>query len=59
MDTFIVSGKGCDDEYELQSLKSLLQFNLSCILHRDITVLEWLRESDFSNVRYNRNYDLL
>ena len=46
-------------EYECDTLSELLQTNLSqCIAFpRQITVLEWLRESDYSFVRYNRNYD--
>ena len=42
------------------TLSEALAINLKEIgfIDRDITLLEWLRESDYKYVNYNRNHDL-
>lgn len=63
-DEFIL-GKGCSREEWLQSevhkmnLYDVLSTNLkeTNLLNRDITLLQWLREQDFSCVRYCHEND--
>lgn len=40
------------------TLADALNVNLSLLLGRDITLLDWLRETDFRYINYNGNYEL-
>ena len=55
-------GIGTDgaEEVHVMSLSDALSVNLknSGFLSKDMTVLEWLRDCDYSCVKYNRNHDL-
>lgn len=55
-------GIGTDgaNELHVMTLSEALSIELSDIgFGRNITLLEWLRESDYTYVNYNRNYDLV
>ena len=55
-------GIGTDgaEEVHVMSLSDALSVNLkdAGFLSKDMTVLEWLRDCDYSCVKYNRNHDL-
>lgn len=55
-------GIGSDGAFEehVMTLSEALAINLKEIglVGRDITLLDWLRESDYKYVNYNRNHDL-
>ncbi len=57
-------GKGIDSdgaaEEHVMTLSEALSLNLKTLgyLDRDISLLDWLRESDYRYVKYNRNHDL-
>lgn len=59
-----IIGQGIDSdgsrETHVMTLSEALSLNLRDIgmLDRDLTLLEWLRESDYVYVNYNRNHDL-
>ena len=42
-------------------LSEVLSLNLKTLgfIDRDLTLLEWLRETDYTYVNYNRNYDII
>ena len=52
-----------DGEFEehVMSLSDVLSLNLKDLgfIDRDLTLLEWLRETDYAYVNYNRNYDII
>lgn len=52
-----------DGEFEehVMCLSDVLSLNLKDLgfIDRDLTLLEWLRETDYAYVNYNRNYDII
>lgn len=58
-----VIGHGTDEQQEeehVMNLSEALAINLKTIgLDRDITLWQWLRETDYKYVKYNRNWDLV
>ena len=52
-----------DGKYEehVMCLSEVLSLNLKTLgfIDRDLTLLEWLRETDYAYVNYNRNYDII
>lgn len=52
-----------DGEFEehVMCLSDVLSLNLKVLgfIDRDLTLLEWLRETDYAYVNYNRNYDII
>ena len=52
-----------DGEFEehVMCLPDVLSLNLKDLgfIDRDLTLLEWLRETDYAYVNYNRNYDII
>jgi hypothetical protein len=54
-------GIGTDEEFEEHTmcLADALALNLHDLgyIERDLTLLEWLRETDYAYVNYQRNYD--
>ncbi len=53
-------GIGTDGAYEehVMTLSDALSINLKDLgLDRNITLLDWLRDSDYKYVNYNRNHD--
>lgn len=58
-----VIGKGIDSngaqEVHTMTLAEALSLNLKDLefIDRDISLLDWLRECDYHQVRYDRNYD--
>lgn len=61
-DTYLVgySGtKGHVEEFECETLNTALSLSLNeCVnFPKNITLWEWLRDTDYRYVKYNRNYD--
>ena len=58
----VVHGIGTDgaEEEHVMTLSDALSLNLKELgfIDRDLTLLEWLRESGYRYVNYDRNYDL-
>lgn len=59
---FVGHGIGTDgaEEEHVMTLSDALSLNLKELgfIDRDLTLLEWLRESGYRYVNYDRNYDL-
>lgn len=59
----IVVGHGLpnhyDEECHVMTLAEALNSNLKELgfLERDVTLLEWLRERDYKDIRYDNNFD--
>ena len=53
-------GTDGDEEEHVMTLSDALSLNLKELgfIDRDLTLLEWLRESGYRYVNYDRNYDL-
>ena len=55
-------GHGIDEKQEevhVMNLSEALDVNLKTIgFNRDITLWQWLRETDYKYVKYNRNWDI-
>ena len=63
-DEYVVGhGIGTDgaEEEHVMCLSEALALNLKDLgfINRDLTLLDWLRECDYSVVNYERNYDIL
>ncbi len=56
-------GHGIDkqqEEVHVMNLSEALDVNLKTIgFNRDITLWQWLRETDYKYVKYNRNWDIV
>lgn len=54
-----IGNDGAQEEH-VMTLSEALALNLKELgfIDRDITLLDWLRETDYRYVKYNRNYDL-
>lgn len=63
MNDVLGHGIGTDGAYEehVMNLSEALALNLKQLgyIDRDLTLLEWLRECDYSVVNYERNYDII
>lgn len=61
-DTYLIGYEirpGYSEKYECETLVEALSLRLDLILGfpRPITLMDWLRESDYEFVSYERNYD--